>query len=287
METERTVQIGRTVRAFYETYSFPGYEECETSADLVQKAKRSQYAELLDTQLPLGVTILEVGCGTGQLSAFLSMTHRTVVGVDFSFHSLQQGAQFTRACRLQHVHFAQMDLFQMGFQDNTFDYVICNGVLHHTADAYRGFQALCRVLKPHGYLLLGLYNTYGRTLTRCRQRLFRWTKGYGQRLDGILRQRRFDTQRREAWFMDQYCHPHEQTFSVHEVLAWFARNGIEYINSIPKIRLSDALTAQEQLWEPRDAGGRFEQLLAQVGWVLTTRDEGGLFVTIGRKRTHG
>ena len=285
METERVTRVGKNVRAFYETYSFPGYEACETGADLVQKAKQSRYADLLDAQLPLGVTILEVGCGTGQLSAFLSMTHRTVVGIDFSFHSLQHGHRFSQACRLQDVHFAQMDLFDLGFRDGVFDYVVCSGVLHHTADAAEGFQRLCRILKPGGCVIVGLYNAYGRAMTRLWSRIFRLTGGRGAWHDRVLRRHRLDEDKRRIWLMDQYYHPHEQVFTVDDVLTWFARNDIEYLNSIAKISLSDPLTAAEQLWEPHDPGTSFDHLLSQLKWVFTAAEEGGLFLTIGRKRS--
>jgi SAM-dependent methyltransferase len=287
MDTERVTQVGRTVREFYETYSFPGYEELETAADLVRKAKQSGYAELLDAQLALGINVLEVGCGTGQLSAFLSMTNRTAVGVDFSLNSLRKGAAFAARCGLRNAHFAQMDLFRLAFPDNAFDVVICSGVLHHTADAERGFQSVCRVLKPGGYALIGLYNTYGRAMTTLRQWMVRLSGGRGRPRDTVLRQEGLDEAKRRVWFMDQYRHPHEQVFTVGDVLGWFARAGIDYVNSIPAITGSgpgsEAL-ASGRLWEPADPGRPLEQLIAQLGWVFTTGHEGGLFLTIGRKQ---
>ena len=48
-------QVGRRVRAFYESCSFPGYEELETPLDLLEKAQRGVYAKLLEEQIPLGV----------------------------------------------------------------------------------------------------------------------------------------------------------------------------------------------------------------------------------------
>ena len=77
-------EIGKKVRAFYEDCSFPGYEDFDTPLDLVEKAKRGLYARVLDEQLPRGARILDADCGTGQLSIFLSILQRKVVGADFS-----------------------------------------------------------------------------------------------------------------------------------------------------------------------------------------------------------
>ncbi|TAJ99402.1 class I SAM-dependent methyltransferase, partial [bacterium] len=140
--------VGKKVRAFYEGCSFPGYEEFETPFDLIEKAQRGVYARVLDEQLPFGVRILDAGCGTGQLTLFLSMVQRKVVGIDFSYNSVCKGNNFKKKFELHNVYFAQMDLFNLGLKEKSFDYVFCNGVLHHTADAYGAFQALCRFVKP-------------------------------------------------------------------------------------------------------------------------------------------
>lgn len=132
MRQESVEPVGRKVRSFYERYSFPGYEEFETPYDLIEKAKRGIYARPLDEQLPLGVRILDAGCGTGQLAIFLSMVHRKVIGIDFSYNSLREGEDFKKKFELRNVSFAQMDLFDLGLKQQSFDYIFCNGVLHQS-----------------------------------------------------------------------------------------------------------------------------------------------------------
>jgi SAM-dependent methyltransferase len=61
-----------------------------------------------------------------------------------------------------------MDPFKSCLRAEVFDYVFSNGVLHHTANAFGGFQDLCRVLRPGGFIVIGLYNTYGRLLLGLR-----------------------------------------------------------------------------------------------------------------------
>jgi len=283
MNKERHEDVGKKVGAFYEEYSFPGYEEFETLLDLVEKAPRGIYARLLDEQLPLGVRVLDAGCGTGQLANFLSMVHREVVGIDLSHNSLRKARDFKKKSKLHNIHFAQMDLFKLALKEESFDYVFCNGVLHHTADAHRGFQNLCRLVKPRGYITVGLYNTFGRLLLHLRRLIFYLTNDNLKWMDFFVRQKSLGEEKKHIWFMDQYKNPYERQFTVSEVLSWFQQNNIEYINSIPKIKLGGESTREDHLFEPHDLAGSLARLLCQLGWIFTEAKEGGFFITMGRK----
>jgi len=274
--------VGRRVRAFYEGCSFPGYDDLDTPQALADRAGRGIYARLLDEQLPLGARILDAGCGTGQLSLFLSILGRRVVGIDLSHASLGKGQRFKQAFGLG-AHFAQMDLFRPALREHAFDYVFTNGVLHHTADAPGGFRSLLRLLKPGGFVVVGLYNTYGRLLLRLRKQVFRLTGNRALWLDGILRARGIGDDKKRVWFLDQYAHPHERTFTVDDVLGWFREAGVEYVSSIPPIRPGQRRAEGASLFSPRPPGTRVDHVLAQLSWVVSGSREGGFFITIGRK----
>lgn len=277
-------EVGKKVRAFYEDCSFPGYEDFDTPLDLVEKAKRGLYARVLDEQLPLGVRILDAGCGTGQLSIFLSILHRKVVGADFSQASLAKANNFKRRFDLKHVSFLRMDLFHPALAPRSFDYVFSNGVLHHTADAYGAFQNLCGLVKPGGYITIGLYNAYGRLFLDARRWIFRLTRDRFRWLDYFVRGRSMGDEKKRIWYLDQYKNPHEDKFSVRDVLEWFGKNGIEYVNAVPKIRLGQRFTSSDSLFEPQSVGSGFEHLLCQLKWIFTEGREGGFFILIGRKQ---
>jgi SAM-dependent methyltransferase len=267
-----TDDVGRRVRAFYEGCSFPGYEDVDTPQALADRAGRGVYARLVDEQLPLGARVLDAGCGTGQLTLFLSMLGRRVVGIDLSHGSLSKGQRFKTKFGLR-AHFAQMNLFQPALREASFDYVFTNGVLHHTADAAGGLRSLLRLLKPGGIVVVGLYNTYGRLLLRARKLVFRLTGGRALWLDGILRGPGLGADKKRIWYLDQYANPHEQTFTVGDVLAWFRDGGVDYVNSVPNIRIGHGLT-----------GSALDHLVTQLGWIVSQSREGGFFITIGRKR---
>jgi SAM-dependent methyltransferase len=283
MLEEQRADVGKRVRGFYEEWSFPGYEEFDSPHHLVEKAQKGMYAKLLEEELPLGVRILDAGCGTGQLAIFLSMVQRKVVGIDFAYRPLEKANNFRRKFNLNKVSFAQMDLFAPGLKEESFDYVFSNGVLHHTADAYGAFQNLCQLVKPAGYIAIGLYNTYGRLLLDFRRWLFRLTQDKLRRLDFFMRQDSLGEKRKWIWFMDQYKNPHEDKFTVEQVLRWFQQNRIEYINSVPKIRVGEIFTSTARLFQRQNPGTSLDHLLCQLGWIFTQGREGGFFITIGRK----
>src|SRR5438105_14132294 len=88
------------VRAFYEQSPFPGYPPRDTLSGLRARAARSEFARLLDAAIPGDATVLEMGCGTGQLSLFLSSADRVVIGADLARRSLQLAWAAALRCAL-------------------------------------------------------------------------------------------------------------------------------------------------------------------------------------------
>ena len=81
------------VNEFYEANPFPGFDpgKYETRQDLVARA--SWYAHRVDAEIPFGASVIDVGCGTGQLACFLALKGRRVLGVDYSQRSLASRAR--------------------------------------------------------------------------------------------------------------------------------------------------------------------------------------------------
>lgn len=276
--------VTEVVRSFYEENPFPNYEDLDSDWSLRERAAKGVFARLLDEQIPHGATILEVGCGTGQLSTFLSMRWgRTVFGSDLSLPSLRLGHEFKERHRLQNVAFLQINLFRPAFRPESFDVVICNGVLHHTADPRLGFLSISRLVKKGGHILVGLYNSYGRIPTDIRRMLFRLSRDRLSFLDPRVRRKDVGERRKHVWFMDQYKNPHESKHTMGEVLTWFDQAGFRFVNGIPKLQAFEDVAPDERLFEEHPRGSGFDHLLVQLGMLLKGGREGGFFVMIGRR----
>lgn len=271
------------IKDFYELNPFPNYDDFDDLASLIDKARQGVFGRLLDEQIPFRTRVLDCGCGTGQLANFLGIAQRSVFGTDICLNSLKLADGFRRQHELERVNFLQMNLFRPVFRPALFDVIICNGVLHHTADPEGGMAGLSRLLKPGGYLLIGLYHRYGRLLTDLRRMLLAVAGPRAVELDPRLRTGELGKDKRDAWFADQYCNPHESKHTVGEVLRWLPSCGLTFCKSIPKTRLGSAFRPDEPLFEPEPPGVGLERILLEMSQVFTEAAENGFFVLIARR----
>lgn len=271
------------VKEFYEDTPFPNYDGLDTRDSLKAKARAAIAGQLLDDQIPNDASILEVGCGTGQMTNFLGMkAGRTCVGSDICLNSLRLATGFRDRFAISNSHFVQMNLFDPFFREHSFDYIISNGVLHHTGDARLAFQSISRMLKPGGYIIIGLYNWLGRLPTLWLRSLVNSVGDAAALLDSRMRQER-DAGRRKAWFRDQYKHPHESKHSIDEVMGWFDAAGFDFISCMPTIGDTE-FSEDMRLFEPTPAGTYLDRLSTELEMLLSGGIDGGLYIMIGRKR---
>jgi len=272
------------VRAFYEVAPFPGYPPNDSLAWLRARAERSDFARQLDQAIPGDARIVEVGCGTGQMSLYLARADRLVIGADLTRASLALAAEAAGRFGVERALFVETDLRRPGLKPGAFDVVYCSGVLHHTPDPRASFRSLARLARPGGIIVLGLYNAVARLPLRLRRGIARLTGNRWIPWDPVLRERTGEPARREAWLRDQYRHPEEHRHTHGEVLRWFAENEVDYLRAYPSTVLGDE---GEDLFAPADDQWPLEAWLAQLSWMATLGREGGLFVMIGRRRLAG
>jgi len=271
-----------SMKQFYEQYPFPNYDDFDSAGTLVEKARKRVFAKLLDDQIPFGTRIIECGCGTGQLTNFLSIAGRTAIGADMCMNSLRMAQGFKERNGLKRAHFFQMNLFRPCFQPGQFDLVISNGVLHHTADPFLAFKTISTLVKPRGYILIGLYHKYGRLTTDIRRGIFRLTRDRYKNMDRHLNEN-ISEARKRSWFMDQYKNPHESKHTIGEVLGWFKETGFTFVKSIPKTVPFESFSASEKLFAQDELAGWLTRSIVELGMAVTACKDGGLFIVIAQK----
>jgi len=88
--------------------------------------------------------ILDVGCGSSKIIQSLP----GAVGSDFLLRKL-------RYLRKIHPQLVHASIFDLPFQDASFETVVCSQVIEHIPNTERAMAELVRVLKPGGRLILG------------------------------------------------------------------------------------------------------------------------------------
>jgi Flp pilus assembly protein TadD/2-polyprenyl-3-methyl-5-hydroxy-6-metoxy-1,4-benzoquinol methylase len=111
--------------------------------------------------------ILIAGCGTGQRSIAMARKFggQHMLAVDLSLASLGYARRKSEELGLTIVH-AQADILELernlDMGGRQFDFIESLGVLHHLEDPWAGWLALLSLLRPGGFMLLGLYSEMAR-----------------------------------------------------------------------------------------------------------------------------
>src|SRR5262245_526769 len=99
--------------------------------------------------------ILDVGCGTGEISSRLAALFQTarVTGVDLLEHHLAL-ARTRYAALADRLRFQQADAFELPFAEHNFDLVVCRHMLQAVPHPERVMAEMVRVTRPGGTLHL-------------------------------------------------------------------------------------------------------------------------------------
>lgn len=101
-----------------------------------------------------GMNIVDVCCGTGQLSLELAMTVGTaghITGLDFSQNMLEKAREHVSGSSYQSIiDLIQGDAMNLPFEDNSFDGATVGWGLRNLPDLEKGIREMIRVVKPGG-----------------------------------------------------------------------------------------------------------------------------------------
>lgn len=103
-----------------------------------------------------GKRLLEIGAGMGTDHAQFAKNGAIVTDVDLSSGHLAL-AKESFALRGLKGNFVHQDAETLPFDDNTFDVVYSNGVIHHTPNTQQVVDEIFRVLKPGGKAIIMVY----------------------------------------------------------------------------------------------------------------------------------
>jgi ubiquinone/menaquinone biosynthesis C-methylase UbiE len=108
-----------------------------------------------------GKVILDMGCGSGRYSLALSLLGaKKVYAIDLFAQSYQNVKKIVDEKNLN-VEFIEANFHDLPFKDETFDFIFCNGTIHHSRSIQKSLDEYKRVLKQGGKGFLYIYADYG------------------------------------------------------------------------------------------------------------------------------
>lgn len=115
-----------------------------------------------ECQLPreffAGKRALDAGCGSGRWSYALAELGADLVAFDLTSGGIES-AHANLGDR-GNVTICQANIFEPPFEDESFDFVMSWGVLHHTPDTRKAFERLVPLVKPGGTMFVMVYEKH-------------------------------------------------------------------------------------------------------------------------------
>jgi tetratricopeptide (TPR) repeat protein/2-polyprenyl-3-methyl-5-hydroxy-6-metoxy-1,4-benzoquinol methylase len=241
--------VSRMVRDQYEENPYPRWVRMPPveSANTVTGylSRKFPFASFQRESSGHRTELLSAGCGTGQVVLEIAMAIKArLLAVDLSLSSLGYAKRKTRELGLTSIEFAQGDLLELGVIGRHFDVIECSGVLHHLADPFAGWRVLLSLLRPGGFMLVGLYSQAARRdIARTRHLIAE--RGFGASPDEIrrCRQELLDLKDREklgiavtssdffgmSTCRDLLFHTQEQEMTLSDIAAFLEGNALTFL----------------------------------------------------------
>ncbi len=132
-----------------------GYDERE-SIRLEDQANCLNELLHYDSIFPKGSTILEAGCGVGAQTKIIAPKNpdSKFISIDISEESLIKANSLIKSLNINNVEFQIGNIFNLKFQEESFDHIFVCFVLEHLPNPNEALTALKKVLKKGGTITL-------------------------------------------------------------------------------------------------------------------------------------
>jgi SAM-dependent methyltransferase len=155
------------IRAFYESHPYPPpVDNLEKRLDRYRDPQRRRAQNLLLWPLERprpDRSILVAGCGTSQAARHALMEpDARVTAIDVSETSLRHTRDLQQRHDIRNLQLHRLAIERIGELGETFDEIVCTGVLHHLSEPDAGLRALRDALAVNGAMHVMVYAPYGR-----------------------------------------------------------------------------------------------------------------------------
>ena len=238
--------VSMQVRGQYEENPYPRWVHAALASEPIalDEYLRNQFpsAPFRPLDNPDGIDILVAGCGTGRHPIEVAHKYKAarILALDLSLSSLCYAKRKTPPAAANKIEYAQADILKLESIGRSFDLVDASGVLHHLSDVKAGWRVLLKLLRPGGFMRVGLYSELARRGIVA-ARTFALEHGYHPTADEIRRCRQElldsplkDVARAGDFFSTSECrdllfHVQEHRLTIPEIKSFIGENGLMFI----------------------------------------------------------
>jgi ubiquinone/menaquinone biosynthesis C-methylase UbiE len=102
--------------------------------------------------------VLDIGCGWGSSTVFLSKYSKKVTSIDISSVAIEGAQKNLSFNRRNNYELIEMDAENLDFENNSFEYIFSWDAIHHSSDPKKIIKEIYRVLKKEGKGTIMVYN---------------------------------------------------------------------------------------------------------------------------------
>ena len=163
----------------------------------VDDADRAIYRAIIDLTVtaPIG-SLLDIGCGRGQILKLLASRATRAVGVDIDEKARELARAELMLAGVPGCSLRKGDMYRLPFDDHEFDTIILDDVLANAEHPVRALNEARRLLKPGGRVML-LLTVDSRTTDELKKSLAKWSAAARLRLAPA----RIATQKSPRWML--------------------------------------------------------------------------------------
>ncbi|MBO2442650.1 methyltransferase domain-containing protein [Actinomadura nitritigenes] len=236
-------------------------------------------AAYLVPHLRAGLSVLDVGCGPGTITAGMAelVAPGRVAATDAAEVVLAEARRNAEAKGVTNVEFAVADVHALDFPDDTFDVVHAHQVLQHIADPVRALAEMRRVAKPGGIVAAReadfgtmIWYPEPEAMAPWRHIYYKVARGNGGEPEGG---RRLVSWARRAGFTDVTASASAWCYATPEEREWWSESwgGRMRDSSVADKAVAAGHATREEL--QRVYEGWKEWAAAEDGWYSVTHGE--------------
>tara|TARA_A100001011_G_C14255211_1_gene819723 strand:- start:422 stop:1630 length:1209 start_codon:yes stop_codon:yes gene_type:complete len=199
----------------------------------------------LPPQIFKNTELIDFGCGTGQNTILYDNLGSNCTLLEYDRASYQSCLRLFKKYAINKFKVHNVDIFKYKIKSSKFDFVVSNGVAHHTENPRKNIEICCKATKKGGFFILGIGNKAGffqRNLQRlilyniCKDEseIIKYSKILFK--ENLSRAVKYSGRSINEIIYDTYLNPKIESFSTKDIVNIFNRNGLSLYSSYQDVK---------------------------------------------------